>query len=366
DDGATVTITIEKDGHTTQVHTVNTSGASQSVKGSLNRKNQNQKTIFASAESDINTDGDLNEKGEAIPRCHIVITSGAVAGDTEVELSPYYSLDNLPVPLPSGYIGLAGADFSASSIILFVAGKEAKPYLALPSTINAAELTATNIKLMELVETNGVSNWVVSKNGSNQDRACKYYSSGQYTGMLGPDDGVLEDNQAKLKGVRAFCFVYYITQVATINGKVRNTAGTPVGGTMVFGGGSAATTDSAGNYSLQRVIALNTGSSSLVMVNAIAPGYQLASAAASVAAGGTVNNVNITLETLEEVVLVGGKVTDTATTQPIAGAKVTCTTNPYIAAFTYDNKGTATDFMDDVFSATPKAGILSYKWHLTS
>jgi len=365
DDNADVVITIEKDGHTTQVHNVNTAGTSPSLKGTLNRKNQNKKTIFATAENDVNTDEDVNEKGEAIPRCHMIITSGAVAGNTEVELSPYYSLDNLPQPIPDGYIGLAGADFSAASTVLFTTNKEAKPYIVLPSYINYSELSVVNIKLMELIETGGVWQWTVSKNAINQDRACKYYSSGSYQGMLGPDDDGPEDNRAKLKGIRPFCFVYATTQLATIRGTVRNITGTAIAGAMVFGGGSAATTDLDGDYSLERVIALSANSTSLIMVNAIAPGYELAYAVAAVTSSGTASNINITLMTLYEVAILGGKVTDTATTLPIAGAKVVCATNPYIAAFVYDNKGTATDFTDDVLSVTSPANLRYYRWYLT-
>ncbi|MBI5778803.1 MAG: fibronectin type III domain-containing protein [Planctomycetes bacterium] len=366
DDGANVVITIEKDGHTTQIHNVNTAGSSPSIKGTLAPKNQNKKTVFSSTDNDINTDEDVNEKGEPIARCHVVISAGAVTGDTEVELTPYYSLDNLPQPLPAGYIGLAGADFSAASTVVFATNKDVKPYLVLPSTVRASELNVINIKLMELIEVSGVKQWLVSKNAINQDRACEYYTSGPYEGMLGPDDGVIDDNQAKLKGIRPFCFVYSTTQLATINGTVKNTTGTAIAGAMVFGGGSSDTTNSLGKYSLNNVIALSASSDTLIMVNAIAPNYQLASAVASVRANSTTNNVNITLETLEEVAILGGSVKDASTISPIAGAKVVCTSQPYIAAFTYDNRGTTTDLMDDTLSVTPPANLRNYRWNLTS
>ncbi|MEK7310091.1 MAG: fibronectin type III domain-containing protein [Planctomycetota bacterium] len=366
DDNTNVEIVIEKDGHTTQIHNVNTGGSSPSLKGTLSRKNQNKKTVFSATENDVNTDSDVNEKGESIPRCHVAITPGAVTSDTEVDLSPYYSMYNLPRPIPDGYIGLAGADFSAASTVLFTTGKEAKPYVVLPSAVRATELAAANIKLMELIEVSGVTQWVVAKNAGNQDQACKYHTSGAYDGMLGPDDSAIEANQAKLKGIRPFCFVYSTTQLATITGRVRNTAGATIAGAMVFGGGSSDTTDLAGDYILENVIALSASSASLIMVNAIAPNYQLASAVVSVLSSNVKSGIDITLETMEEVAILGGKVTDTATTLPIAGAKVVCTTNPYIAAFAYDNNGTAADFMDDVLSVTPPANLSNYRWNLIS
>jgi len=364
DDNATVYLTIEKDGYTDQEHNVSAAGASPSVKGTLNRENQNKKTIFSATENDVNTDSDFNEKGEAIANCHIIITSSAIAGDTEVDLTPYYSLDNLPMPIPDGYIGLAGADFRADSIVLFNSGKEAKPYIILPSYVRSSDLAATNIKLMELKVVSGVKQWVVSKNSSNQDRKCKYYSSGAYAGMIGPDDSALEDNQAKLLGIRPFCFVYSISQLATITGSIKNTSGVPIYGAMVFGGGAYDTTDASGNYVLSRVLAISATSDTLVMVNAIAPNYQLAYAVAAVRPNNTEENINIILETLDEVAILGGSVKDAATISPIATAKVVCTTQPYVAAFVYDNKGTALDYSDDVISVTQPSGVNNYTWSL--
>ncbi|MFH1231677.1 MAG: hypothetical protein V1709_09305, partial [Planctomycetota bacterium] len=96
DNNVTVDVIIEKDGHTNQSETVNTSNSNPQAKGILNRKNQNKKTIFKDVNNDINTTEDTNEKGELLPRCHIIITSTALISDTEVELTPYFSMNNLP------------------------------------------------------------------------------------------------------------------------------------------------------------------------------------------------------------------------------------------------------------------------------
>ncbi|MDI6787497.1 MAG: fibronectin type III domain-containing protein, partial [Planctomycetota bacterium] len=373
--GVKVEIIIEKDGHTAQTQTVDTTEDNPQAKGILNRKNQNKKTAFADAENDINTAEDVNEKGEALSRCHVIFPAGALDEDTDVELTPFFSMDNLPRPLPAGteekkYVGLAGADFSrpaTSTALPFQGTNLAKPYIILPSTVRAEELSPPNIKLMELVLVDGEPTWVIAKNVSGNDRKCKYYSTGPYQGMLGPDDDIVTETlQARIKGIRPFCFVYEVPQVATISGRVRNTAGQPIFGAMVFGGGSSATTDANGNYSLPRVFAVMTNTDTLIIVNATAPGYQLSSAVAAVSAGRTTPNVNITLESLAEVAIIGGQVKDVSTSLPIEGARVGCSTQPYLAAFTYDDRTTPLDLTDDVLSVTPPALTpLSYRWYIT-
>ncbi|MFH0888211.1 MAG: fibronectin type III domain-containing protein, partial [Planctomycetota bacterium] len=362
DSNVNVEVTIEKDGHTVQTQTVNTGNANPQAKGILNRKNPNRKTAFKDRDNDINTRQDINDNDEALPRCHIIIPADALTGDTDVELTPYFSMNNLPSPIPAGFIGLAGADFSASAATTFVSGKEAKPYVVLPDDVRAEDLSTGDIKLMEFIN----DNWVIAKDMANQDKKCKYYSSGPYQGLVGPDDSETEETQAKITAVHSFCFVHRVSQQATINGTVTSITGTPIRGAMVFGGGSSTTTDSLGNYTLSRIIVLSNTLDTLIIVNAVAPNYQLSSAVAAVNKTTFVaHNIDIALETLlDDVAMIGGQVKDTVAGTPIPGAKVTCSSNPETAAFVYDTKNSL-DLSDDVLSVTAHTGA-SYQWWITS
>ncbi|MFH0888831.1 MAG: fibronectin type III domain-containing protein, partial [Planctomycetota bacterium] len=363
DANVNVDVIIEKDGHTVQTQTVNTGNANPQAKGILNRRNQNTKTAFKDTDNDINTTQDINDNGESIPRCHIIIPAGALTNDTQVELTPYFSMNNLPAPIPDGFIGLAGADFTTPVSATFVSGKEAKPYIILPDDVRAEDLSTGDIKLMEFIG----GNWVIVKDAANQDKKCKYYSSGPYQGLLGPDDNTAQETErAKITAVHPFCFVHRVSQQATINGTVTNNSGTPIHGAMVFGGGSSTTTDSLGNYTLSRIIVLSNTLDTLIIVNAVAPDYQLSSAAAAVDKTTFVaDDIDITLQTLlEDVAIIGGQVKDTVAGTSIPGAKVTCSSNAETAAFVYDNKNSL-DLSDDVISVTPRTGA-SYQWWITS
>ena len=365
DTGVTVDITIEKEDYTANTQEVDTSVANPEAKGIINQKNKNKKTIFKDTDTDINTAEDTNDKGEKLPECHISVPAGAVDSDMEAELTPYFSINTLPVALPDGYIGLAGADFFTSSPITFTTGKEAKPYIVLPKSVRAEELSNTNIKLMELIEVNGELRWVIVKDDAGTgDAKCKYHSTGLYNGLLGPDDDQPANKQAKLKRGRPFCYVYPVPQIATITGTIKNTSGQPIQNVMVFGGGSATTTDAQGRYTLAKVIALSTTSDSLIIVNAIAANYQLSSSIAAVRAGTITSGVDITLESLSDVAIIGGWVKDAYTNAPIGSAKVVCSTQPYSAAFTYDNKNTI-DLSDDILSVTEPANVSYYRWFIT-
>ncbi|MFH0889353.1 MAG: fibronectin type III domain-containing protein, partial [Planctomycetota bacterium] len=362
DANVNVDVIIEKDGHTVQTQIVNTGNANPQAKGILNRRNQNTKTAFKDMDNDINTTQDINDNGESIPRCHIIIPAGALTGDTQVELTPYFSMNNLPAPIPAGFIGLAGADFSTSVAAAFVFGKEAKPYIILPDDVRAEDLSTADIKLMEFIG----GSWVIVKDAANQDKKCKYYSSGPYQGLVGPDDSETEEKQAKIIAVHSFCFVHRVSQQATINGTVTSITGTPIHGAMVFGGGSSTTTDSLGNYTLSRIIVLSNTLDTLIIVNAVAPNYQLSSAAAAVnKTTFMADNIDITLQTLfNDVAIIGGQVKDTVAGTPIPGAKVTCSSNAETAAFVYDTKNSL-DLSDDALSVTPHTGA-SYQWWITS
>ena len=365
-DGNTmVDVTIEKNEHLLQHQIVNTSATNPQAKGILPRKNPNKKTIFANSDNDISTISDISEKGELIQSCHIIIPYGAVTEDIEVELTPYFSMENLPAPVPGGYFGLAGADFAYAAPITFTAGKEAKVYIILLKGIRGEELPQADIKLMELLEINGEQQWVIVKDSSNQDARCKYYSSGPYEGFLGPDDTVADDNQAKINGIHPFCYVVYAPNTVTIKGTIRNKYGIVAPNVIVFSNGISTTTDSLGAYTLEGIMALSSTSESLVVLNAVAAGFQFASGFVAVKAGLTVANVNLLLESLTDVAIIGGRVEDISNNNPILDAKVTCSTAPYSTVFVYDDKGTVADLTDDVLSVTPPANVSFYQWYIT-
>ena len=347
----TVTVTSPDTIQSTEVITT-TAVAGKAV----NNSNDNSSALLKGKGKKIglikkNQDSILNTfDDDAMPKCQVSIPANAVNSDVDnVYLTATHQGENLSA-LPDGYIFLAGADFSSSSPITFTSGKEATPYIILPPSVKAEDLSTADIKLMEFID----GNWVINTGKG------KVFTTGEWLGYIGPDD----IEPAKVKGVRPFAWVKVQPSIATINGTISNASGAPIKGVFVFGGGSKTYTGSVGTYTLKNIAVIKPNT--LIPINASADGYQLANQFVSLSPGGTVNNANFTLEPIAVTQLgeVYGKVTDGA--YPLYGAIVTLQTNPSIRGMKYDNKNTS-DLTDDTFFVIPPPGVnvTNYKWMLT-
>ncbi|MEK7449402.1 MAG: fibronectin type III domain-containing protein [Planctomycetota bacterium] len=342
-----VKITITNPDTTQSIQNLTTSEDSHSVSSILKGKGKKIGLIKKSQDSVLNTFDDTS-----MPGCQISIPTGAVTNDVDnVSLIPTHQAENLP-PLPDGYAFLAGADFKAPSSVTFASGKEATPYIILPSHLKAEDLSTSDIKLMEFID----GNWVITTPSGEG----KIFTTGTWAGYLGPDD----TTPAKLKGLRPWCWVVVQPALAQISGTVRDNSGNPIKGAFVFGGGSTTNSKSDGTYMLKNVSVIKPNT--LMAINAMAKNYQPAYQFVSVSPGAAVNNVDFALEPVSQLGEVYGKVTNAADASAIYGAMVTLQTNPGIRGMKYDNKTTPTDLTDDTFYVIPPPGvtITQYKWIL--
>ncbi|MCK5578032.1 MAG: hypothetical protein KAI63_00760, partial [Planctomycetes bacterium] len=159
-----VKITIQDDDseYTESIDNVTPSDSSVNLSAFIQKKNKKNSIILSGQGSFINTFDDA-----ALPRCEISVPPAAVITDTGVILTPYYTSETLPAPLPDGYVPLAGSDFRLDSggFGLISSGKEASPYVILPSSVNAEDLSSADIKLMEFVDApaaDGGGSWVIT------------------------------------------------------------------------------------------------------------------------------------------------------------------------------------------------------------
>jgi len=350
---AVVTFTIISDDATEIIETVNTASANINASAILKGRGKKIGLIKKNQESVFNTFDDTT-----MPACQISIPADATETDVDnVYLTPTHQGENLN-PLPDGYIFLAGADFTAEDSedeVTFASGKEATPYVILPAHIKAEDLSSADIKLMEFID----GNWVITTPAGEG----KVFTTGEWTGYIGPDGAT----PAKLKGVRPWCWAKVQPSVARITGTVKDSAGNPIKGAFVFGGSRKTHTNSDGTYTLKNIAVIN--SDTLIPINATADGYQLSSQFVNLSPGGTVNDIDFTLEsiTLIQPGEIYGQITNTANANPIYGAIVTLQTNPMIRGMKYDDQGTTTDLTDDTFYVIPPPGvpISQYKWMLT-
>jgi YVTN family beta-propeller protein len=342
-----VTITITSADTTQSVQTLTTSESRNNSSAILKGKGKKIGLIKNNQESTLNTFDDAT-----LPRCQITIPANAISTTVDnVYLTPTHNGENL-AQLPDGYVFLAGAEFKCSSEINFASGKESTPYIILPSSVKAEDLTGVDIKLMEFI--NG--NWVIN-NGKG-----KVFTIGQWAGHIGSHDS---ETPAKLKGVHTWCWVGVQPTAAQINGIVRNASGSPIKGALVFGGGVKTNSKSDGSYTLRNISLLKPNT--LIPVNVTADNYQMSYQFVSISPGATVNNVNFSLDPVSQLGEVYGKVTDATDDSVIYGAIVTLQTNPTIRGMKYDDKNTSTDLTDDTFYVIPPPGvtITNYKWMLS-
>ncbi|MFA5795419.1 MAG: LamG-like jellyroll fold domain-containing protein [Candidatus Brocadiia bacterium] len=344
----TVTITSSETIQSVEVIT-STFGTDANSSAILRNKPKKVGRINKLQDNNLNTFDD-----PALPRCQISVPANAVTNDIDnILLIPTHRGENLP-RIPDGYVFLAGADIKTPAAVSFAPGKEATPYIILPSQMRAEELSTADIRLMEFIN----NQWVITTPAGKG----KVFTTGPWAGHIGPDDVA----PAKLKGVRPWCWVKTQPNAATISGFVRDTAGNPIRGAFVFGGGIMDNSRPDGSYTLRNVAVIKADT--LLPVNVTAVGYKMSNQFVKVSPGATVNGVNFVMES-ESVTQLGGiygQVVNTSTSAGIYGAIVTLQTSPSIRGMKYDNKTTTSDLTDDTFYVIPPSGvaITQYKWML--
>jgi hypothetical protein len=275
--GATVTLTISKEGYTSTKKEVAVSGLTYTG-GSLQKKDEAAATLTSSGGT-LTTDGSDLE-----------IPAGALSADVpNVTITSYHTAQNLPVPLPAGATPLAGVDVSAPTEVLFNAGLGASLFTEPPANVTADDLQNADIRLFEFT---GLG-W--------QERPGKgvLLSAGAHAGFLGPDP----NDPATLSGLFPAVYARMGILPGTVNGTVRNTAGTPLPGVYVFGGGDLAITDSNGNYQLQRVSVLKEAGENIPLIAATS-GFLAGAQVATLAPGGS-SAVDFTLISLTQIPAIG-------------------------------------------------------------
>lgn len=339
-------VTITKEGKTTQTIEVDLTGGSATTSAFLQSTNANTAVITPEEGASINT-FDV----PSLPEAQVNVPAGAVATDTDVVLTPYHTMNNLPEKLPEGYTGLAGAELATVSGEPVAFALPAEAYVQLPAHIKAEELEGADIRLLEYKD----GDWVVRPGiGSVQ------FLAGSDKDFLGPDPG----NTAGLDGTDPFVWAAAVTEITSISGTVTITNGTPVAGAVVFGGGATAQTSGNGSFLLKGLLALEE--TSLVAMNCAAPGYLVGSAFVAVTRGETTSGVVCVLQALEEVGIVAGKVTHSVTDAGIAGAKVILQKAPTVTTLIYEPRGTEILTDDILLVEPPETGVSSYAWSLTT
>ncbi|MEW5797352.1 MAG: hypothetical protein AB1772_13485, partial [Candidatus Zixiibacteriota bacterium] len=166
-------------------------------------------------------------------------------------------------------------------------------------------------------------------------------------------------------GIRPWAWVVAQLQTASVSGTVKDTAGNPIKGAFIFGGGAKTHSASDGTYTLRNITVFKADT--LVPINGSANNYKLSSQFVKLSPGLPVSNVDFALEPLAVTQLaeLTGKVTNSVDNSPIYGGIVTLQTPPVIRGLRYDNKNTA-DLTDDTFYVIPPPGatITGYKWSL--
>lgn len=275
--GATVTLTMSKEGYTSTTKEIAVSGLTYAG-ASLQRKDETSVILTASGGT-LTTDGS-----------ELVVPAGALNEDVpEVTITSYHTAQNLPIPLPDGATPLAGADLSASTEGVFNAGFGAALMTQPPSHLTADDLQDADIRLFEFT----ALGW--------QERPGKgiLLTAGPYAGSLGPDP----DDPATLSGLFPAVYARMGILPGSVSGTVRNTAGTPLPGVYVFGGGDLAITDSNGNYQLQRVSVLKDAGENIPLIAATS-GF-LAGAQVATLAPGESAAVDFTLTSLIQIPTIG-------------------------------------------------------------
>ena len=339
-----------KDGYTENELSLDSSASNLSR--SITRRNSNHVFISSSGGS-IDTFND-----SSLPKCQVNIPAGALTSDTEMELTPFITVSDLPGNFPAGILPLAGANLKSTPSTVFVGGNKAECYIILPSYMRPDSLTGATIGLMEYVS----GQWVEVSPGSGA-----YISSGQWEGYLGPNPA----DPAKISGCYPWCYVVKFastadTNYAYVSGKVADISDTPLSGILVVGYGAAAMTNQHGDYVLGPLTVVSQ--STLVPVTAYFSGYLPTNQFISLQPGDSLADVNFTLKSLGDLALISGKVTDASTGVGIAGAEVSYKRSPAIKSLSYDNRGTLTDISDDTFTIEPSPGVVptAYEWFVTT
>lgn len=275
--GASVTLTMSKEGYTSTKKEIAVSGLTYTG-ASLQRKDDTSVILTASGAT-LTTDGS-----------ELVVPAGALNQDVpNVTITSYHAPQNLPVPLPDGATPLAGADLSAPAEVIFNAGFGAALMTEPPSHLTADDLLDADIRLFEFT----ALGW--------QERPGKgiLLTAGPYAGSLGPDP----DDPATLSGLFPAVYARMGILPGSVSGTVRNTAGAPLPGVYVFGGGDLAISDSNGNYRLQRVSVLKDAGENIPLIAATS-GFLAGAQVATLAPGGSAA-VDFTLTSLIQIPSIG-------------------------------------------------------------
>jgi hypothetical protein len=275
--GATVTLRMSKEGYTSTQKEVAVSGLTYTG-ASLQKKDEAAVTLTSSGGA-VTTDGSVLE-----------VPAGALNADVpNVALTSYHAAQNLPVPLPDGATPLAGADVSAPTEVIFNPGLGASLFTQPPANVTAEDLQNADIRLFEFT----ALGW--------QERPGKgvLLTTGAHAGSIGPDP----NDPATLSGLLPAVYARKGILPGTVTGTVRDTAGTPLPGVYVFGGGDLAITDSSGNYQLERVSVLKEGGESIPLIAATS-GFLAGAQVATLAPGGTAA-VDFTLISLIQIPTIG-------------------------------------------------------------
>ncbi|MFH1226382.1 MAG: fibronectin type III domain-containing protein [Planctomycetota bacterium] len=345
-------IRVLKNGYTTNEFNVDTS-INANLSRSITRRNTNH-VFISSAGGAINTFSDTS-----CPKSQVTIPANALLSDTEMELTPYITVSDLPGNFPAGALPLAGANLSGGSVTQFNNGNKAEAYIILPSYMRSDSLTGATIKLMEYID----SQWVEAT-GSGA-----YISTGQWAGYLGPDNS--SASPAKISGCYPWCYAVQFTGItnnyAYVTGTVTSVAGAPMAGILVVGYGAAAITDDSGKYNLGPLTVVNATANTLIPVTAYLSGYLPSNQFVSLAAGQTVGDINFTIKSIGDVATLSGQVTNSVSGIGLSGAEVSYQRSPAIKTLSYDNRGTTGDITDDTFTVIPSAGVTpsAYQWSIT-
>lgn len=275
--GATVTLTMSKEGYTFTKKEIAVSELTY-IGASLQKKNEAAVTLASSG-------GTLTTVGSVLE-----VPAGALNGDVpNVTITTYHTAQNFPVPLPDSATPLAGADVSAPSEVVFNPGFGAALFTQLPPNLAADDLQNADIRLFEFTSLG----W--------QERPGKgvLLTTGAHPGFLGPDP----DDPATLSGLLPAVYARKGILPGTVIGTVRNTAGAPLPGVYVFGGGDLAITDSNGNYQLQRVSVLKEAGENIPLIAATS-GFLAGAQVATLAPGGTAA-IDFTLTSLIQIPTIG-------------------------------------------------------------
>ncbi|MFA5794465.1 MAG: fibronectin type III domain-containing protein [Candidatus Brocadiia bacterium] len=344
-------MTASKNGYTSNDFTVNTSVAAN-LSRSITKRNTNH--VFISAGG-----GAINTFSETTyPRCQVTVPAGAVTADTEMELTPYITVSDLPGNFPAGVLPLAGANLSSGSVYQFNGGNKADAYTILPSSMRPENLTGATIKLMEYIS----GQWVEASGDG------EYISAGLWAGYLGPKTS----SPAKISGCYPWCYVVKfantsLTNYAYVRGKVSDISGAALEKILVVGYGAAATTDISGNYNLGPLTVVNATDNTLIPVTAYLNGYLPNNQFISLKTGDIKENIDFTLRTIDQVAILGGLVTDSINGTALNGVQVSYKRSPAIKTLSYDNRGTTSDISDDTFTVIPSTGVnpSAYQWVVT-